>query len=312
MEFGHVQWSDNITFDTMTVVTSGARADGIRLNNWNPQLTARVVNVTTRGFSADGVNLGRERTDGAFTVTEMATILVEQGMGLRSVTSNISDGIGRIVFSGSSSITTLGAGSNQGGYAVYAGADPLACGPFGLPLYDCRSSGQAEVILGGSANASHVIRTSGDQAYGLYALGRGYIAANNVSITTTGSEAHGINAVRRMARFYHSSAEFGDQDYSGRIGLKGNVTISVGNDAQAIRADSFDNITGPRAGLYLNGNKASILSLTPGRYNINGNILSQNFGLIDLTMGNGSIFTGATRAVNGGDIHLRFNGHQSI
>lgn len=312
---GYQQYSDNQTFGVMTIDTSGAASDGVRLTNWGPKLLLDELYVTTRGTSADGINLERYSTDGEITVNKYAKITTEDGIGIRSVTSNLSDGAHIIRFNGSSDITTRGNGSFNSGYGVYAGVNPFGCGPFGLNIFDCQASGPAHIYLLGGTNDVHNISTQGNEAHAVYANGRGYIELKNVNISTTGRAAHGIFAQRRISDWYQDRDNSGQHDFAGSIRLIGDTKVTAtGQNSYAIYADGADpandgrDSEGKRAKVYtdISGDNSA------GVYTINGNMGAINGGVVDLQMANGSSLTGATTISNGGIFNAVLNGSSSL
>lgn len=314
-EHGYSQFSGNTFFNDMTIRTAGGQADGVRTANWGPKITVNTLDVTTTGSSADGINVSRDGEGTIVTVRENARISTQGGMGVRSTTTvHATGGVNKIIFNGSSQISTTGAGSGNGGHAVYAGVDLLGCGPLSLPLYDCRSSNGAEVALLGDAGDLHVITTAGNGANAVYAYGRGHIDLGNVDIATSGNGAHGIVAQRRSSQYYYDSSTSGPQDYSGTIRLLGDVRVTVsGDDSYAFLVDSFSATNGADS----EGTVAEIATdRVNGKddpiYHITGNMLATNSGILDLQMANGSVFTGATTASNNGTLDLDISGPDSL
>jgi len=316
--FGYVQWSNQTQYKDFTITTSGSAADGVRLNNWGPTVVFNNLNVTTTGYSADGINLGRDATDSKLTVNGNTRIRTEHGMGIRAVSSAIlgSTGAHSIILKGKSDISTKGEGSDNSGYAVYAGNNENGCGPFGLPLYACKAEGPGEIYLLGKDSDVHRITTDGRGAHAIFANGHAYIKAKNIDIVTNGDRAHGVVAQRVAGDYYYSSANRGKQDYAGSIELIGNVSIDVkGKDAYALYVDSFNAADGKDQ----NGKIASIKSYDSETgqivkdkvYRINGNMLAKNAGVIDLWMGDHSALTGKANLESQGIIKLNISGANS-
>lgn len=311
---GYSQFSGDTFFNNMTIVTSGSQSDGVRTANWGPKITINNLDVTTTGNSADAINVSRDGEGTIVTVQDYAKIHTERGMGVRSTaTQHSSGGTNQIIFNGSSSITTTGNGDRDNGHAVFAGNNINGCGPSGLPVFDCRASNSANISLLGTADDLHVISTAGANAHAVYAYGRGFIDLGNVDITTTGNGANGIYAQRRSSRYYFNSSTGGQQDFSGTVRLTGNTSItSTGSGSYALIADSFDELDGADS----EGNHARIYTdisngISEPIYNIHGNMHATKSGIIDLTMGDHSTFTGSSSITQNGDIKLDITGSNS-
>lgn len=317
--YGYAQWSNQTIYKDVTINTSGSGADGVRLINWGPTVTFNNLNVTTSGSSADGINLGRDATDSKVTVNGTTTIRTENGMGIRSVSSAIigSTGPHTIILNGSSDISTKGGGSPNSGYAVYAGNNENGCGPFNLPLFACKAEGAGEIYLLGAANDVHKVTSYGQGAHAIFANGHAYIKARNINVETSGNGAHGVAAQRVSSAYYVSASNSGVQDYAGSVELTGNVSINIkGNNAYALYVDSFDAADGRDA----SGKIASIKSYDSATnqlikdkvYQVTGDMLAKNAGIIDLWMGQQSMFAGKTSVENNGNINLHINGSKSV
>lgn len=314
---GYVQYSNKTFFKDVLVTVEGSRGDGITLRNFGPEADFDNLTVNALGFSGDGINLGRDNSSGRVRVHKSATINSAQGMGVRSVSAEGSLGDHIITFNGSSTISTKSAGSDDAGHAVFAGTQSKGCGPFGLPLFDCKAVSRGEVhLLGGEAN-QHVVETAGAKAHGLYASGRGSIVADNISVTTQADQAHGIFAERINDDFYRTSQDQGSQDYAGNVELRGDVQIAVaGLGSYALMADSKSAQSGGDS----EGNIASIRSFDSSTgnvvadklYRIQGDLYATNSGLIDVSMGAGSQFTGSTLIDNNGVMNLHMAGPNSV
>lgn len=314
---GYAQYSNQIVFQDVSITVEGSQSDGVTLRNWGPTVDFNNLTIHASGLSGDGINVGRDNSGGQVRVHQNATIESTQGMGVRTVASEQDDKKHIITFNGNSSITTLNQGGGDTGHAVFAGTQPKGCGPWGLPLYDCKANGKAEIHLLGDASNLHTITTQGRGAHGLYASGKGQIIANNIQVETHADQAHGIAADRVNGRFYYKSNDQGPQDYAGDIELRGNVTVTVhGANAYAFHADSGSD----QSGLDSEGKVASIRSFDSSQgavvsdktYLVNGNMLATRSGLIDLHMGAGSQFTGTSAITQNGVLNLQLAGQNSV
>jgi len=293
-DHGYARFSGQFVFQDVFIILEGSAGDGVRLRNWGPTVDFNNLNVQASGFSGDGINVGRDNSAGRVRVHKNVVINSTQGMGVRSVASDYDDGKHIITFNGSSIITTHSPGTRDAGHAVFAGTQTKGCGPFGLPLYDCRADGKAEVhLLGGPSNL-HTIIAQGEGAHGIYATGKGQVIADNIQIETHADRAHGIAVDRIKDRYYYDSSDSGDQDDAANVELRGNVAITVrGDNAYAFYVDSAS----AQSGLDSEGNIALIHSFDSSTgavvadktYLINGNMLATRSGIIDLAMGEGSV-----------------------
>jgi outer membrane autotransporter protein len=325
-QHGYQQFSNNFTFNNIVISTSGQAADGLRLGTFAPRVTANSLDVETRGLSSDGLLITRDSHSGLIQINGPTRVVTQDGMALR-VAASISDGtVAAIELNGNSTITTSGPGNFNSGYAVYAGVDG-GCGVVpGFVNADCASNGDTEVRLSGGPNAIHTIRTSGAGAHAVYALGRGHVELENVDIATSGAGASGIVAARRNQGWRKPTPfDFAQlflpqvltpQDFSGSVNLLGNVTIATtGTDAYAMYVDSFSEADGQDS----RGAIATIRSFDRSTntvvsdrvYRITGDLRAVNSGVIDLHMGNGSQFLGATSLETEGQISLTVAGLDS-
>lgn len=313
---GYVQFSRKVVFQDVVVTVEGSQSDGVTLRNWGPETDFNNLTIHASGFSGDGINLGRDNSGGRVRVHENAVIESMQGIGVRSVASEMDDKKHIITFNGSSTVNTYSDGGGDVGHAVFAGTQTSGCGPLNIPLFDCKANGKAEIHLLGGADNLHTITTQGSFANALYASGKGQIIADNIRVETHGEQAHGIAADRVSGGYYHGSADQGQQDYAGSIELRGNVSVKVhGANAYAFHADSGSD----QSGLDSEGNIASIRSFDSEQgkvvadktYLIDGNMLATNSALIDLSMGEGSQFTGTALAEKNGVLHLQMAGQNS-
>lgn len=315
-QHGYAQFSNQIVFNDAFIIVEGAQGDGVTLRNYGPTADFNNLTISASGLSGDGINVGRDNSGGRLTVHQTAAIESKQGMGIRSVSSEMGPEKHLIIFNGDSRITTHGDGSWDAGHAVYAGTQTYGCGPSILKIYACRTLSVGEIqLLGGDAN-SHTIITNGDGAYGVYANGWGHIAANNINVETNGNNAHGVAAQRQSLPYYFNQNESGQIDYSGDVELRGNVSVTVnGAGSYAFYADSYsaaggEDSLGKIAGIR-SFNSDTNTVVTDKIYRISGDMLATRSGLIDLWMGNGSRFDGATQIRDNGVLNLNITGESS-
>ncbi len=279
---------ENYKFNDLTVNTSGMLSDGIHTKNGGGNIVIENYNAITSSYSSDGINLGRELSANYSRVTvNNETNIKAAGMGVRANASiNNANAVATITLNGPTNIETTSAGSNVAGYAVYAGQDTEA--------NSTAVKGKAEIFLNGDST----IKTVGKNAHAVYARASGAISLGNTNISATGDGANGLFA---------SSTTAGQQ---AAIFLAKNATINVATGAA----------------VYATGSEALVKSYdigtaseTAGIYEINGNIVADKEGQVQLHMADGSRFTGitnsnqlATSTADAGTIALTIDGDSSL
>lgn len=161
------------------------------------------------------------------------------------------------------------------------------------------------------------VSTSGENSNGLRTQGSGsYISADNISISTSGKSSHGVMADGSTAMYLknasietageNSAAVFATNS-NARIVLNG-AAISADNtkNSQAIHAAGWPGSSTPTTRAYVLAEDAV--------YIINGEILAAENSSIDITMADGSVFTGYanTWGYLDGTQNLRINGASSV
>ncbi|HED1418416.1 TPA: autotransporter outer membrane beta-barrel domain-containing protein [Kluyvera georgiana] len=279
---------ENYKFNDLTVNTSGMLSDGIHTKNGGGNIVIENYNAITSSYSSDGINLGRELSANYSRVTvNNETNIKAAGMGVRANASvNNANAVATITLNGPTTIETTSAGSNVAGYAVYAGQDTEA--------NSTAVKGKAEIFLNGDST----IKTVGKNAHAVYARASGAISLRNVNISATGDGANGLFA---------SSTTAGQQ---AAIFLAKNATINVATGA-AVYA------TGAEA--LVKSYDIGTASETAGIYEINGNIVADKDGQVQLHMADGSRFTGITNSnqlvtstADAGTIALTIDGDSSL
>ena len=279
---------ENYKFNDLTVNTSGMLSDGIHTKNGGGNIVIENYNAITNSYSSDGINLGRELSANYSRVTvNNETNIKAAGMGVRANASiNNANAVATITLNGPTNIETTSAGSNVAGYAVYAGQDTEA--------NSTAVKGKAEIFLNGDST----IKTVGKNAHAVYARASGAISLGNTNISATGDGANGLFA---------SSTTAGQQ---AAIFLAKNATINVATGA-AVYA------TGAEA--LVKSYDIGTASETAGIYEINGNIVADKEGQVQLHMADGSRFTGITNSnqlttstADAGTIALTIDGDSSL
>ena len=160
-------------FKNLVINTTGSEADGIHSKNAGGRLEAENISIITTGTSSDGINLGRELSNASSVVEVSGNVRVdaENGMGLRANISRANTSAqSSIIVHGNADIVTRGSGGANSGYGIYAGKD--------LGDLFGSAAGIADVTIGGTAT----ITTSGSNAHGVYAGRKGEVNLNNVVV----------------------------------------------------------------------------------------------------------------------------------
>ena len=210
--------------------------------NWGPTVSFDNLTVTTTGLSADGINLGRDNSAGRVTVNKKATINVAQGMGARASSAAPGYGGGEhiITFNGSSEIRTQGDGSFNGGHAVYAGVD-AGCG---AGLFQC--SRWAPPKCGCWAARTMSTRSPPPETRRTPSTRRDAASSRRATWTSKPRARRARHRARRLPGLYYNGlADIGGQDYAGSVELTGNVSVRTsGAGAYAFYADSYSAASG--------------------------------------------------------------------
>ncbi|WP_261373528.1 autotransporter outer membrane beta-barrel domain-containing protein [Yersinia massiliensis] len=242
-------------------------------------------------LTVTGINAGNNTGSSLITLGNDAEIFAKYGIGVRANLTNTAGQYNNIVLGDRANITTEGSGSNllDGlGYGVYAGNREMG---------DSGQTGSASVTLGKDSS----ITTSGNSADGIFANKSGVVnLGDGTKVTTSGTNANGLKAGTGL---YTNTR-------GGIINILGGLAINVsGSNSNAIYA------TG--AGSEIKSFDAVNNQSTAGVFNIDGNILAEKGGLIDLNLAEGSVFSGATKSLgstssNNGVINLAMSGNSSI
>ncbi|MFV0265199.1 MAG: autotransporter outer membrane beta-barrel domain-containing protein, partial [Kluyvera sp.] len=279
---------ENYKFNDLTVNTAGMLSDGIHTKNGGGNIVIENYKATTSAYSSDGINLGRELSANYSRVTvNNETNIKAAGMGVRANASiNNANAVATITLNGPTTIETTSAGSNVAGYAVYAGQDTEA--------NSTAVKGKAEIYLNGDST----IKTVGKNAHAVYARASGAISLGNVNISASGETANGLFA----------SSTTTDQQAAIFLAKNATINVATGSAVYATGAEA-------RVKSY----DVSTASETAGIYEINGNIVADKDGQVQLHMADGSRFTGitnsnqlATSTVDAGVVALTIDGNSSL
>lgn len=279
---------ENYKFNDLTVNTAGMLSDGIHTKNGGGNIVIENYKATTSAYSSDGINLGRELSANYSRVTvNNETNIKAAGMGVRANASiNNANAVATITLNGPTTIETTSAGSNVAGYAVYAGQDTEA--------NSTAVKGKAEIYLNGDST----IKTVGKNAHAVYARASGAISLGNVNISASGETANGLFA----------SSTTTDQQAAIFLAKNATINVATGSAVYATGAEA-------RVKSY----DVSTASETAGIYEINGNIVADKDGQVQLHMADGSRFTGitnsnqlATSTVGAGVVALTIDGNSSL
>lgn len=287
MKFGH----------NLFISVSGNKADAIQIKSGAPANNPAIITIgdnaiiSALGASGDGINAGNNTGSSLITLGSDAVISAKYGIGVRANLTNTAGQYNNIVLGDRARITTEGSGANlvDGlGYGVYAGNREMG---------DSGQTGSASVTLGKESR----ITTSGSAADGVFANKRGVVnLGDGTTVMTTGNNANGLKAA---AGLYTNTN-------GGIINILGGLTINVsGTNSNAIYATGV----GSEIKSYNADNNLS----TTGIFHIDGNVLAEKSGLIDLRLADGSVFNGVTKSLastssNDGVINLAINGDSSI
>lgn len=279
---------ENYKFNDLTVNTSGMLSDGIHTKNGGGNIVIENYKAITSSYSSDGINLGRELSANYSRVTvNNETNIKAAGMGVRANASvNNANAVATITLNGPTTIETTSAGSTVAGYTVYAGQDTEA--------NSTAVKGKAEIFLNGDST----LKTVGKNAHAVYARAAGTISLGNVDISATGATANGLFASSTTA------------DQQAAIYLAKNATINVATGSA----------------IYATGAEARVKSYdlntatdVAGTYVVNGDIVADKGGQIQLHMAEDSAFTGVTNsnqlptsAADAGTIALTMDGSRSL
>ena len=285
-----------------SVITNGRLSYGLYVAGLNgtaangpARLTADGLHISTQGYGALGIHIQRNA-------------VVDLGTGSSiSTTGDNANGIwsfGEFYASGLS-VDTVGSGANavevRGGRVVIgndshissASGGGLVTNGTGTAINFTGSDNARNTVSAGGSYAASAqtpgaeinlsytdlsIDRGGALALGLWALNRGTITGDNLSI----SGAEGTRGVYAMS--------------NSQINLTGDLDINMASPAQLAIATQHDD-----------GYSASRINAA-GRMRINGSVYARG-GMIDLAMASGSDWTGSafTDNVNGGRLDVRLN-----
>ncbi len=294
----------------LTVDAKGDYVSGIRINGiWNTWgvYTVRVgdgAKITMTGAATDGINVAQSANGDAGTSAYGRAILgnnsmisVANGTAVR-VNLTSAAGVYNLAYLGINSVITAGgAGANLAntqGYAVFAGNRDYV-------VTNGKAKGtDAVVVIGSGASIS----TTGDNGFAVFANKGGVVQLQGGSVKTAGVGADALRAEKKP------TADNVFNMLGGRIELAGDMTVEVAqtdtaNALHTLGAGSEISSTktnyyyGTEDKLYdgagtVNNVAAKVTTATSGVYSITGNMFAES-GLIDLSMKDGSVFTGATK-----------------
>ncbi|WP_072187012.1 autotransporter outer membrane beta-barrel domain-containing protein [Yersinia frederiksenii] len=283
--------------NNLYIHVSGNKADAIQVKSGAPANNPAIITVGNGatiyalGASGDGINAGNNNGSSLITLGSDAAIFAKYGIGVRANLTNTAGQYNNIVLGDRAVITTEGSGANSMdglGYGVYAGNREIG---------DSGQTGSASVTLGKYSS----IKTSGNAADGVFANKSGVVnLGDGTSVVTTGNNANGLKA----------SVGSLTNTRGGIINILGGLAINAsGTNSNAMYATGV----GSEIKSYDAVNNQS----TTGIFHIDGNILAEKGGLIDLSLAEGSVFNGATKSLgstsnNNGTINLVMSGNSSI
>lgn len=268
----------------LTVTTDGQDADGIVTSGTGSLTVNGKLYVNVTGSSADGIH-AIDASNSSIIIGNEAEIYSAGGAAVRADLSRAA-GESNLITIGDNAIikSTAYYGNNNNdvvGYAVFAGNRNSENIP-GAP------EGTAKIVIGDNSD----IATTGSYASAVYANKGGIIQLGSTKVTTQGEASHGILAEsggvtdNNMVSHYLGG---------GKVELLGDTTINVTNPNPD---PTFGN---PSYAIYSTGKDALVASYnsdtgkdTSGVFKVNGDMLVNDGGKIDLRMTNGSEFIGNT------------------
>ncbi|HEF0022154.1 autotransporter outer membrane beta-barrel domain-containing protein [Citrobacter amalonaticus] len=277
------QPTHHLAADNITISTLGKYSDGI-IGRISTAIIDSNLTIKTYGENSSGILL-QEVDYANITLTGTTNIYARYGMGI-ALELTLGSNKNNVLTAGDNvSVVTDGTGSNVyrgAGYGVYAGSAYYQ-NAFGfIPDHST-----ARITLGNNVS----VQTNGDEAHAVYANKTGMIQVGDISVVTRGDRAAGLKAEdgnkyvppgTRMLRAQTQSYE------GGKIFLTRNVNIDLeGTGSYAMHSTGFGSYIGSS---YLGGQQSR------GTYIVNGNLLAENKGVIDLRMTQGSAFTGSANS----------------
>ncbi|CNK59749.1 autotransporter outer membrane beta-barrel domain-containing protein [Yersinia aldovae] len=283
--------------NNLHISVSGNKADAIQIKSGAPANNPSIITIGNNatiyalGSSGDGINAGNNTGSSLITLGSDAEILAKYGIGVRANLTNTAGQYNNIALGDRAHITTQGSAANTVdglGYGVYAGNREMG---------DTGQTGSASVTLGKNSS----IMTSGNAADAVFANKSGVVnLGGGTTVTTTGNNANGLNAETGLLT----------NTRGGIINILGGLAINVsGSNSNAIYATGM----GSEIKSYNAVNNQS----TAGVFRIDGNIIAEKNGLVDLRFIDGSIFNGTTKSLgstssNNGVINLAMSGSSSV
>ncbi len=265
--------------------------DSLHLTNHFPYFHVRDYSVFVNAKSSDAMNLSRDiTTNGDIVVYGNLIAQVKQGNGIRANASIKGEYTSSITVEGKTNITINGDQDISSGVAlptaVWAGSEA------DWTLFQ-KSKGKGVVYLKGDTN----IILKGKQNYGLHAGKNGYIEANNIYITGSGTSSYGIAATELSVS---KILELSENKFGNIVVLNGESNIiSMQDGSHAIYA------TGQKGKIY-SGEKGI------GYLQANGIIEGTNKGNINLTVRDYVNLTGTVVASSSGDTSMNISGALNV
>lgn len=313
---------------TINVTGDQENMDGISLYSWESNLVLNNYTANINSPISDALNTDFRATTINVQINNLKAD-VYQGHGIRANAhaGGFSNQINTITINNSSEINIFANASIidvRNPTAVYAG-DCANYIDFGFFDIGNKSTGKGVINL----NGSNTITLFGNGNYGIWAGKNGEINVNNVEITAKGNNSYGIAATNGNITF---DVDYSENIHGSMVVLNGNnnkITMN-GEDSKAIYADSqygvvqsgangIGNIdiigdiearNGGTINLAVNGaeqsslqgdiiaygtqsnKKASVKLNTVANMKYQGDALAANGGVVDVTLGDGSVWNG--------------------
>ncbi|GKX55267.1 hypothetical protein SOASR030_13790 [Leminorella grimontii] len=331
--------------DGLSVETMGLRSYGIYTSGTDSQVT--IGNGST--IKTHGNNANAAHVSGTRATLDVKDGFAWETSGDTAYGINFSAMNGSVTLGSNGTIDTAGSGAY--GVSITSSAGVIALGNSntittgGDTAHGIYARSRDASVTFGDATA---VVTGGDGAHGIFVTGTqsssltystDIVIGNGSSVKTTGAASYGVhvfapessvtmgeNAVVETegdgshALYAHGAANATNN----AIVVDKNATIkTLGEGAHAAYVDWASsaiefkdgaNVTAQGVDSYaLYASEGQITSTVPGKFTVLGNMLSENGGVINLSMTDGSSFTGTTAlGVTPGTLDLNIDGAQSV
>lgn len=273
----------HLTAENINIITNGDWSDGIRGRNSTFTMEGNLM-IKTYGNFSSGIYM--EETEYAnLTFKGDMDIYAQHGMGIAAEITQGRNNNNVLTAGDNITIVTDGAGSNVyrgAGYGVYAGSAYYLNAMGFVPDHS-----NARITLGNNVS----VQTNGDKAHAVYANKTGMIQVGDISVLTRGQQADALRAedgIKYSPPGQRATFNPTESYEGGKIFLTRNVNIDMeGSGSYAMYSTGFGSYIGSS---WLGGQQSR------GTYIVNGDLLADRQGVIDLRMTQGSAFTGSANS----------------